>query len=126
MKPTEQTLLDLIDKPISTHTFKAFDQMVSTLGPYLNQFEVDQCIDFMYAIEQSKHDVNWSISDAKTQMIIILGEERYHEAVEEWKKHNQKLLSVFGTLKYKRISDGSLWDGLDPDDNPDEYTKIYI
>ena len=116
----------MIDKPIMTDKFRAFDKMVSELGPFMNIFEVDRCVDFMYEISESEYDVNPSISDCKTQLQIILGSERYEEIVSEWKKYNQKTLTQFGTLKYKRKSDGTLWDGLDPEDNPEEYEKIYV
>ena len=122
----KQELRAMIDKPIMTDKFRAFDKMVSELGPFMNIFEVDRCVDFMYEISESEYDVNPSISDCKTQLQIILGSERYEEIVSEWKKYNQKTLTQFGTLKYKRKSDGTLWDGLDPEDNPEEYEKIYV
>lgn len=116
----------MIDKPIMTDKFRAFDKMVSELGPFMNIFEVDRCVDFMYEISESEYDVNPSISDCKTQLQIILGSERYEEIVSEWKKYNQKTLTQFGTLKYKRKSDGTLWDGLDPEDDPNDYDKEYV
>lgn len=122
----KNNLKQLIDKPLSTHGFKVLDKMVTELGPYMNVFEVDQCIDFMYQIENSKYDVNWSISDAKTQLKIILGSDRFDQIVDQWKKDNHKLMTVFGTMKYKRKKDGSIWDGLDKEDNPNDYEKIYV
>ena len=122
----KEQLKAMIDKPITTDKFRAFDKMVSELGLYMNVFEVDKCVDFMYTIENSKYDINPSISDCKTQLQIILGSDRFEEIVSEWKKYNQKVLTQFGTLKFKRKSDGSLWDGLDPEDNPDDYDKVYV
>jgi len=123
------TLKTIIDRPISTDKFKAFDKMVSELGPYLHPIEVDKLVDFMYTIEQSEFDINPTISDSLSQLKLILGEERFEKVVNEWKKHNQKLLSVFGTLKYKNkldSSDKTLYDGLDPEDNPDDWEKVYV
>ena len=122
----KEQLKAMIDKPITTDKFRAFDKMVSELGPYMNIFETDKCIDFMYTIEKSEYDVNPSISDCKTQLKIILGSDRFEEIVSEWKKYNQKVLTQFGTLKFKRKSDGSLWDGLDPEDIADDYEKVYV
>jgi hypothetical protein len=119
-------LKELIDKPIITNKFRAFDKMVSELGPFMNVFEIDRCVDFMYTVEQSKFDVNPSISDCKTQLQIILGSDRYEEVVSEWKRHNNKLMTSFGTLKYKEKANGKIWDGLDAEDNPEDYEKIYV
>jgi len=121
----KERLKAMIDKPIMTDKFRSFDKMVSTLGPYMNMFEVDRCVEFMQAIENSKYDVNPSISDCKTQLQIILGRDRYEQIVTEWKKNNQKILTQFGTLKYKRKSDNTLWDGLDETDDPNDYEKVY-
>lgn len=122
----KEQLKQMIDKPIITIKFRAFDKMVSELGPHMNIFEVDRLIDFMYAIEQSEYDVNPSISDCKTQLKIILGNDRFEQVLGEWKQYNQKVLTQFGTLKYKNKNDNTLWDGLDPEDNPDDYEKIYV
>ena len=119
----------MIDKPITTDKFRAFDKMVSELGPFMNIFEVDRCVDFMYEISDSKYDVNPSISDCKTQLQIILGKDRYDEVVNEWKKYNQKTLTQFGTLKYKNKkdhTDTTLYDGLDDTDDPNDWEKVYV
>jgi hypothetical protein len=121
----KQRLKELIDKPITTDKFRAFDRMVTELGPYMNIFEVDQCVEFMFTIENSQYDINPSISDCKTQLQLILGKDRYDQIVSEWKQNNQRLLTSFGTLKFKRKSDGSIWDGLDDTDDPNDYDKIY-
>jgi hypothetical protein len=122
-------LKQMIDKPIITDKFRAFDKMVSELGPFMNVFEVDKCVDFMYTIEHSKYDINPSISDCKTQLQIILGSDRYEQVVSEWKKYNNKFVTQFGTLKFKSKldpTDKTLYDGLDPEDNPDEWEKVYV
>lgn len=125
----KEQLRAMIDKPIMTDKFRAFDKMVSELGPFMNIFEVDRCVDFMYQIEDSKFDINPSISDCKTQLQIILGKDRYEEIVSEWKKYNQKILTQFGTLKYKNKkdpSDKTLYDGLDETDDPNDWEKVYV
>lgn len=125
----KEQLRAMIDKPIMTDKFRAFDKMVSELGPFMNIFEVDRCVDFMYQIEDSKFDINPSISDCKTQLQIILGKDRYEEIVSEWKKYNQKILTQFGTLKYKNKkdpTDKTLYDGLDETDDPNDWEKVYV
>jgi hypothetical protein len=95
----------------------------------MTDMETDRCLDFMFTIESSKFDVNPTVSDCKTQLKLILGSDRYDEIVEQWKQNNQKILSVFGTLKYKSkldTSDRTLYDGLDPTDNPEDWEKIYV
>jgi len=105
------------------------NKMVTELSVYMHETELDRCMDFMYTIEDSKFDINPTVSDCKTQLKLILGSDRYEEIVYKWKQNNQKILSVFGTLKYKNkkdLTDKTLYDGLDPEDNPDDYEKIYV
>jgi hypothetical protein len=86
-------------------------------------------MDFMYQIEDSKFDINPTVEDCKSQIKLILGSDRFSEVIEQWNKNNQKLLSVFGVLKYKNKKDSSdktLYDGLDPEDNPDDWEKVYV
>ena len=45
---------------------------------------------------------------------------------EKWNADNQKLLSVFGTLKYKCKKTKKVYDGLDPEDKETDYEKIYV
>jgi hypothetical protein len=83
----------------------------------------------MYTIENSKFDINPTVEDCKSQIKLILGSDRFSEVIEQWNKNNQKLLSVFGVLKYKNKKDSSdktLYDGLDPEDNPDDWEKVYV
>lgn len=105
---------------------KNFDKMVTELSPFMNEDEVDKCIGYMFTLQDTKYDINPSPSDCKTQLEIMLGKDRMLELTQAWGKKNQKFLSVFGTLKFRKISDGSYWDGLDDTDNPDEYEKVYI
>jgi hypothetical protein len=115
----------IIDKPIDTTKFKVFDKMVSELGPHMNSFEVDKCVEFMYTLETSEFDINPSITDCKTQLRILIGRDRFDEIVEEWKKYNQKLVTAFGTMKFKDKKTSKVYDGLDEWDNPDDFEKIY-
>jgi len=123
------TIITNNNRIIHTLGFKQFEKMYTELCPYLHEFEQNKCLDFMITIEGSKYDVNPSIEDCKTQMRLILGGDRYLEVVENWKRDNQKILSAFGTLKYKNkmdSTDKTLYDGLDPEDNPEHYEKVYI
>ena len=92
----------------------------------MNEFEMDRCISFMDTLKDTKWDINPSVDDCKTQLEIILGKDRFNEIVMNWNKDNQKILTAFGKLKYKEKSTGRLFDGLDPEDNPDDYEKIYV
>jgi hypothetical protein len=116
----------LVDRPFYTGHIKNFDKMTVELSPYMTEHEIDQCISFMYTLEDTKFDINPSAEDCKTQMELMFGKDRFLEICKMWNAKNQKWLSVFGKLKYKRKSDGSYWDGLDDTDNPDDYEKVYI
>lgn len=111
---------------IHTLGFKQFEKMYTELSPYLNEIEQDKCLDFMITIENSKYDINPTIDDCKTQMRLILGGDRYDEIVQKWKQDNQKVLSIYGRLKYRYRKDGTMWDGLDPEDDPQDYEKVYV
>jgi hypothetical protein len=100
--------------------------MTTELSPHMTELELDLIVDFMIKLSDTKHDINPSIEDSKTQLQLILGKDRYDEIVMRWKLANQKLLSSFGTLKYKHKIDNTIWDGLDPHDNPNDYEKIYV
>lgn len=121
-------LKNLLDRPFTNH-IKNFDRMTTELSPYMTEIELDKCIGFMNTLRDTKNDINPSVEDCKTQMQIMFGSDRYNEIVWQWKQKNQKLLSVFGTLKYrnkKDPTDKTLYDGLDPEDNPDDYEKVYV
>ena len=120
---------DIWNRKFDNKKVDIMNKMVTELSMYMNDFELDRCMDFMYEIENSKFDINPTVSDCKTQLKLILGSDRYDEIVEQWKTNNQKLLSVFGTLKYKNKKDSSdktLYDGLDPEDDPKDWEKVYV
>lgn len=123
-----KNLKSLIDRP-NTANIKVLDRMVTELSPYMTEIEIDLLVEFMIKIKDSQHDINPSVEDSKTQIQLIIGTQRYNEIVEIWKSKNQKLLTSFGTLKYKNkkdTSDKTLYDGLDPTDNPDDWEKVYV
>ena len=120
---------DIWNRKFDNKKVNIMNKMVTELSIYMNDIEVERCMDFMYQIEDSKFDINPTVSDCKTQLKLILGSDRYEQIVEQWKNNNQKLLSVFGTLKYKNKKDSNdktLYDGLDPEDNPEDWEKIYV
>ena len=115
----------LLDRPFYTGHIKNFDKMTVELSPYMTEYEIDQCIGFMFTLQDTKNDINPSVTDCKTQLELILGKERFLEICKQWNQKNQKWLSVFGSLKYKRKSDNTYWDGLDESDDPNDYEKVY-
>ena len=115
----------LLDRP-PTHDIKNFDRMTVELSKYMNEYEIDQCIEFMNTIQGSKWDINPSAEDCKTQMEIMFGKDRMRELIMKWSEENQNILTVFGQLKYRHKVDKTIWDGLDPTDNPNDYEKIYL
>lgn len=116
----------LIDKPFYVGHIKHFDKMVTELSKYMTEQEIDSCIGFMHTLKDTKYDINPSPTDSKTQIELLIGRDRFLEVCKRWQQENQKFLSVFGTMKYKHKVDGSYWDGLDPEDNPNDYEKVYI
>ena len=120
---------DVWNRKFDNRKVDIMNKMVTELSLYMNDTELDQCMDFMYQIEHSKFDINPTVEDCKSQIKLILGSDRFSEVIEQWNKNNQKLLSVFGVLKYKNKKDSSdktLYDGLDPEDNPDDWEKVYV
>ena len=120
---------DIWNRKFDNKKVDIMNKMVTELSIYMSETELDRCMDFMFTIEDSKFDVNPTVSDCKTQLKLILGSDRYDEIVDKWKSNNQKILSVFGTLKFKNKldpSDKTLYDGLDPTDNPEDWEKIYV
>ena len=114
-----------IDRPANPQ-ISVFNQMATELSPHMTDEVIDAVVSFQITIRDSKYDINPTIEDSKTQLKLILGETRYNLIVLKWKMKNQKLLSSFGLLKYQRISDATIWDGLDPEDDPLDYRKIYL
>lgn len=123
---TNDELKLLVDKPVVTSNIRVFDKMCTELSPYMTEFEVDAVVSFMLEIQHSKWDINPTVDDSKTQLQLILGSERFAEICKQWNRKNQKWLTVFGTRKYKKKDDGSYWDGLDIEDNPDDYEIVWI
>ena len=122
-------MTDIWNRKFDNKKVDIMNKMVTELSLYMTDMETDRCLDFMFTIESSKFDVNPTVSDCKTQLKLILGSDRYDEIVEQWKQNNQKILSVFGTLKFKNkldTTDKTLYDGLDPTDNPEDWEKIYV
>lgn len=119
-------LKGLIDKPFVVSHIKNFDKMVTELSKYMTEYEIDSCISFMHTLSDTKYDINPSPEDCKSQIQLLIGQERFLEICQCWQKENQKFLSVFGTMKFQRKSDGTYWDGLDETDNPEDYEKVYI
>lgn len=122
-------MTDIWNRKFDNKKIDIMNKMVTELSLYMTDIELDRCMDFMFTIEDSKFDINPTVTDCKTQLKLILGSDRYDEIVENWKKNNQKLLSVFGTLKYKNkldSSDRTLYDGLDPTDDPKDWEKVYV
>ena len=120
---------DVWNRKFDNKKVNIMNKMVTELSLYMTDIETDKCMDFMFTIEDSKFDINPTVTDCKTQLKLILGSDRYDEVVESWKKNNQKLLSVFGTLKYKSkldSNDKTLYDGLDPEDDPKDWEKVYV
>ena len=115
----------LLDRP-PTHDIKNFDRMTVELSKYMSEYEIDQCIEFMNTIRDSKWDINPTAEDSKTQMQIMFGKDRMSELIMRWSEENQNLLTIFGQLKYKSKLDNRIYDGLDPEDNPNDYEKIYL
>lgn len=122
-------MTDIWNRKFDNKKVDIMNKMVTELSLYMTDTETDRCLDFMFTIEDSKFDVNPTVTDCKTQLKLILGSDRYDEIVEQWKQNNQKILSVFGTLKFKNkldTTDKTLYDGLDPTDNPEDWEKIYV
>lgn len=120
---------DIWNRKFDNKKVDIMNKMVTELSIYMHETELDRCLDFMYQIEDSKFDINPTVSDCKTQLKLILGSDRYDYIVDQWKQNNQKLLSVFGTLKYKNkkdTTDKTLYDGLDDTDNPEDWEKVYV
>ena len=117
-----------IDRP-NTSNIKVMEKMSCELSPYMSPIEIDKVVEFMCTISGSKFDINPSIEDSKTQLKIILGEERFAEIVMSWTMSNQKLLTSFGKRKYKSKidpTDKTLYDGLDPQDDPNDWEAVYV
>lgn len=107
----------------NTSNIRNFERMTAELTPYMNEYEIDQVVSFMDTISRSQYDINPSVEDSASQLRIILGSERYEQVKAQWAARNQHLVKD-GRTKFVRISDGTVWDGLDAEDNPGDYRRI--
>ena len=123
---SNKPLKGLIDRPMNVSHIANFNKMVTELSPYMTEIEIDKCVEHMFILEHSVNDSNPSVADCKTQLQLMLGSERFLDICKAWNAKNQKWLTVFGKMKYRKLSDGTLWDGLDPEDNADDYEKTYV
>ncbi len=114
----------IIDRAHTSH-IGVLDRMIVEFSKYLGPIELDICLDFLEKVSDSKLERNWTEEDAATQMKIMLGEERYIELKLRWGKDNQHLLKNLGNKKYLG-KDGVYYDGLDPEDNPQEFVEVYV
>ena len=111
----------------STKTMRNLERMTVELSPFLNEWELDRVMEFNNTISTSKFDMNPSVEDCVGQFKIMLGEERYYEVIRKWNEKNQPQLKEIGkTMKFRRKVDGTYWDGLDPEDNPNDYEVTYV
>ena len=115
----------LIDRPDTTK-IKNFDRVVVELSKYMTPLELDNCLEFMETVSDSKWDINPSVDDSITQLKMILGSERYLYLKHEWAKNNQHLLQNLGQKKYFHKPTGTYWDGLDATDDVNDYEEIYV
>jgi len=117
----------VLDRPFTQH-IAHFDRMTVELGKYMTPKEMDACIDFMMTLRDTKYDVNPSVTDCENQFKLMFGSDRYKEIVMQWNEENQKMLTVFGKMKWRRKdgTDKTIYDGLDPHDNPEDWEKIYV
>jgi len=127
MKKHNERLKTIIDRPwMKQEVHKIMNKMVTELSLYMHPIELDKCMDFMWTLESGEFDTNMSVGDCEFQLKLILGSERYEMIREKWKDDNTKLMSVYGTLKYKCKKTSRVYDGLDPEDKETDYDKIYV
>ena len=123
----QKKLKGITDRPwMNQEVHKIMNRMVTELSLYLHPIELDKCMDFMWTLEQGEFDTNMSVGDCEMQLKLILGTERYEMIREKWQNDNTKLMSVYGTLKYKCKKTSQVYDGLDPEDKETDYDKIYV
>ena len=126
-KQSQKKLMGITDRPWrNQEVHKIMNRMVTELSLYMHPIELDKCMDFMWTLERGEFDTNMSVGDCEMQLKIILGSERYEMIREKWKENNSKLMSVYGTLKYKCKKTSKVFDGLDPEDDEKDYEKIYV
>ena len=126
-KQSQKKLMGITDRPwMKQEVHKIMNRMVTELSLYMHPIELDKCMDFMWTLERGEFDTNMSVGDCEFQLKLILGSERYEMIREKWGDDNQKLMSVYGTLKYKCKKTSKVYDGLDPEDLETDYEKIYV
>ena len=111
---------------LSTNNLRNFERMVVELSPYMNDYEVDKCVEFCSTVSTSKFDINPTVEDSKSQLRIILGTERYWDLIHTWNDANQKLLKDQGNVKYRHKQSKVYYDGLDPEDDVNDYEIVYV
>ena len=116
---TMKTLLDRVD---TTHV-RTLDRMIAELSPHMSEFEIDASVELLNTLASSKFDINLSVDDAKTQLKLLLGSERYEMIKCAWALKNQHLI-VDGRTKYICKKTNMVYDGLDPHDSPEDYTMV--
>jgi len=123
----QKKLKGITDRPWrNQEVYKIMDTMITELSLYMNSIELDKCMDFLWLCEKNEFDTNMSVGDCEVQLKLILGSERYDMMREKWKEDNRKLMSVYGTLKYKCKKTSVVYDGLDPEDDEKDYEKVYV
>jgi L-arabinose isomerase len=91
----------------------------------MTEWEIDQLVEFMDKISDSRWDVNPSVEDCASQLRLILGSDRYEEIKAKWATKNQHLVKE-GVTKYIHVVTGKLYDGLDSKDKPEDYKKVVM
>lgn len=115
----------IIDRK-STHNIKVLDRMIVELSKYMTELEIDRAVDFLNTISTSQYDINWTETDARTQLEIMFGRDRYQELKLAWSQDNQHLLKQHGEVKYQHRITKQVYDGLDVTDNPNDYQVIHL
>ena len=127
MSYAQKKLKGITDRPWrKQEVHLIMNRMVTELSLYMHPIELDKCMDFMWTLESGEFDTNMSVNDCEWQLKLILGSERYEIMKEKWGQDNQKLMSVYGKLKYKCKKTSVVYDGLDPEDKETDYEKIYV
>lgn len=117
-------LLTTLDRR-DTSQIKTLDRVFMELSPFMTAEEVDQVVIFMNTISTSKIEGNWTADDAISQLRIMLGQERVYNLKAQWSAKNQHLIErVDNKIKYVCNRTQQVYDGLDPHDDPADYTVI--
>lgn len=111
---------------LENKNFEHFNKIFKELGPHLHDHEVNRILEFLYTIETSKYDINPTVTDAQDQIKLIIGSDRYEQAVIEWSKYNQTQLKEIGTKKYRELATNKIWDKLDETDDPNDFEVFYV